>query len=374
MHNVDLLAKRQVEPVDISPVPDRFTPHPPPINWIGLGDSYTASPGTGKDFDPDKQCRRNIGSYVFQLQSNFPFTEANHTDFIACSGYTTKEVLEKTLPTIKAEKEATDFMVMTLGGNDIGFANIARDCLIVPSYFWHKSSCEETIVEATKLIQSVELQTNIHSVYDELFRTMKDDYHYQLYHIFYSRFFDSTTSWCDDQRFYGKVIGPPLTRIVRERMNALADQLNSRLEEIAANYIKLQQGRASWAKTSRLITINPDKVPEADGSGTYGLFDGHRFCEPGATTLESDNVWFFGLADNDDTSDTPLETPDTFKRGIDAALDEGAVNNGSNPIPFPPTPEWLIQTFHPKTGGMRSIMQQLSVALQKNRPAEKSFS
>ena len=144
-------------------------------------------------------------------------------------------------------------------------------------------------------------------------------------------------------------------------MNNLADLLNERLEQIAANYVKLRQGRPSWNKGSRLITINPDKVPNANGTGTYGLFDGHRFCEPDAKELESDNVWFFGSLDHDDAAALA-----TYKREIV----EVRASNETLSAPGPPTPEFLVQSFHPKTGGMRAIKEELQRQLQKYRPAE----
>lgn len=351
----------------VGPVPDHFTPHPPPLNWIGLGDSYTASPGTGADYDSDKQCRRNAGSYVIQLKKDFPFKEANNMDFIACSGYTAPDVLTKTIPTIK-QNEA-DFMVMTLGGNDIGFAKIAIDCLISPGIFFPQR-CEETLSQAQRQILDVQLQNNIHSVYDSIFAKMKDDYHYQLYHIFYSRFFDDTTAWCDDVTFSGAITGPRLKQFRRQRINKLTDVLNNRLEEIAANYIKLRRGRPSWDNGSRLITINPDRIPNADGAGTYGLFDGHRFCEPGATELETDNVWFFGSLDHDSKVIGPTgRTSMISERDVAGDLEVRA-SNGSNPNPLPPTPEFLVQSFHPKTAGMQAIEQQLRLELQRHRKAE----
>ncbi|KAG8525317.1 uncharacterized protein KY384_008961 [Bacidia gigantensis] len=383
----ELQVKRQVEPVSVSPVPDHFTPHAPPLNWIGLGDSYTASPGTGEDLHVG--CARNVGSYVVQLENDFPFTETNDVDFIACSGYVANDVLEKTIPDIK--QDSADFMVMSLGGNDIGFSKIAIYCLI--TQYIITSSCQKVIQEAQNQLESVQLQNNIHSVYDRLFDKMKDDRHYQLYHIFYSRFFDATDPWCDSQTFrddpIGKITGIKLTKSRRQLLNDLTDALNARLEEIAVNYIRLKVGRASWAKASRLITINPDKISTADGTGTYGLFDGHRFCEPGVRSLENDNVWFFGVLDHEDAAVAPAGTVATQRTKRDEMIrreqieeagrlmhEARANNNGSDeddaiPFPLPPQPESLIQSFHPKTKGMTAVKSLMQTVLQRERPAEK---
>ena len=338
------------------------------MNWIALGDSYTASPGTGADFDIQKGCRRNNGSYAVQLQKDFAFKEEDHLDFIACSGYTSPDTLTTTIPLIQSTD--IDFMVMTLGGNDIGFAKIAVDCLVAPGiFFWKNKDCEETLTKAAIAIEDVTLENNIHAVYDAIFEKMKDDYHYQLYHVFYSRFFNDETDWCDGATFSGWFTGPKLVKVQRKRINQMADLLNARLQTIADNYIKLKAGRPSWDKGSRLITINPDKFPKPDGSGTYGLFDGHRFCEPDVRhfwDLESDKVWFFGTKEHDDTKPDATTVTAVTKRDRLNTTAEANITSLRFDLP-----EWAVQGFHPKTAGMKAIKEALQETLQKHRPAER---
>lgn len=62
--SADLLEHVHAYTSPFSPVEDVFTPHEPPINWYALGDSYTAGPGTGENYDEDKGCARNVGSYA----------------------------------------------------------------------------------------------------------------------------------------------------------------------------------------------------------------------------------------------------------------------------------------------------------------------
>ena len=359
--------KRQANLAPISPVEDRFTPHGPPLNWTALGDSYTASPGTGADYDRDKACRRNVGSYAIQLENNFPFTEANYVDFLACSGYKSPDTLKETIPNI--QQDEADFMVMTLGGNDIGFSSIAIDCLVRPGLIFDRP-CQDTLSRAQRDIADVSFENNIHAVYDAVFNKMKDDYHYQLYHIFYSRFFNDQTDWCDYQTFSTPIAGPKLLKIRRQRLNQLADLLNGRLEEIANNYIQKKKGRPSWNPGSRLITINPEKIPNPSGTGTYAIFDGHRFCEPGATQLENSNVWFFGTVDQDNTlnSEGPEVVPPSIiqRREEFDVLDNPKVNDTLQDLP-----EFVVRSFHPKTLGMNATAQALQQILQKNRPAER---
>lgn len=335
------LEQLHVHKSPFSPVEDRFTPHDPPLNWYALGDSYTAGPGTGEDYDEDKACARNVGSYAVQLENEFPFNVTDNFEFIACSGYTTADSLVQARDVIK--QEWADFMVMTLGGNDIGFEDIAVECLVKAEFF--PGDCDVTLAKAKSLLASTGFETNIHAVYDEIFAKMKDDRHYQLYHIFYHRFFNDATEWCNAKTF--AIRNPKLTHSLRRTMNNLADALNKRLEEVAANYIRRQQGKASWSQASRLITINPDKLTDEDGK-TYGLFDGHRFCEPGVTDLKDPSVWFFGTFSHDSLQ----------KR-------EGSTTKRLA------APEILTQTFHPRTAGFKAIKRVIQESLQKNRPAER---
>ena len=370
-------SKRQDDNPLLPPVVDRFTTHEPPINWYALGDSYTAGPGSGDDYDDDKKCTRNNGSYAIQMNREFPFEESNHVDFLACSGDQAPDTLIKVRDLVEENK--ADFMVMTIGGNDIKFSDIATECLVKAK--WLPGDCIVTIGLARSILAAQKFEDNLHAVYDEIFAKMKDDHHYQLYHIFYHRFFNDQTEWCDKESF--KLTGyPKLTRELRSNMNSLADALNKRLGEVVDSYIR-KQTKASWSQGPRLIGINPDNLTRESGE-TYGLFDGHRFCEPGFTRLRDPSIWFFATYDKDSVSkrDVALEileqydsancrkdpryTADTdFRQGCDAAQSSTSGQAGILTLP-----ELVTQTFHPKSAGFSAETRMLQESLQKNRPAE----
>lgn len=337
--STDLLQKRQANGSPVFPVEDLFTPHAAPVNWCALGDSYTAGPGTGDDYDSDEKCARNVGSYAVQTENDFPFNVTNDLDFIACSGGTSGSTLTQVRDLIPQNRH--DFMAMTLGGNDIGFSSIAIECLVKAGIF--PGDCDVTLAKAKAALAAPKFETDIHAVYDAIFAKMEDDRHYQLYHIFYHRFFSEVsnpaTDWCNRKSF--ALINPKLTRALRGKLNSLADALNQRLEEVSQTYIRKQAGKTSWSQGSRLIAINPDKLTDSDG-GTYGLFDGHRFCEPGMSNLRDPAVWFFGTL-----------AKDSLGRREEAAL-----------------PEFATQTFHPRSVGFGAIKRVLQESLQRNRPAE----
>ena len=124
--------------------PDPFTPHDGPFVWYALGDSYTAGPGAG-DLDPsnDRDCFRSEGSYAPQLQADWIYSGESQLNFLACTGAITNDVLDVQLPEIGSDPPP-DLVVMTLGGNDIGFAKIAKACLVG---LVNSGNCDEKIAE-----------------------------------------------------------------------------------------------------------------------------------------------------------------------------------------------------------------------------------
>ena len=95
-----------------------------------MGDSCTAGPGAG-DLDPsnDANCVRSVGSYGPQLENDWIYTSASKLKFLACTGAVTNDVLKKQMPDLSSDSPP-DLVLITIGGNDIGFGEIAKACLI----------------------------------------------------------------------------------------------------------------------------------------------------------------------------------------------------------------------------------------------------
>lgn len=131
-------------------IKDTFTPHDPPFRWAAIGDSYTAGPGAG-DPDPSNEgkCMRSTGSYAPQLQTDWPYTGDHEIKFLACTAAKTPQVLDNQIPAIRNDP-ARDVVVLTIGGNDVGFSKIIKSCLMnligsgncddkINTYVWHFS-------------------------------------------------------------------------------------------------------------------------------------------------------------------------------------------------------------------------------------------
>lgn len=137
-----------------------------------------------------------------------------------------------------------------------------------------------------------------------------------------------------------------------------------------------------------MFGLNPDNLTSSNGE-TYGLFDGHRFCEPGKTNLSDPSVWFLGTLDKDSVEKPQVEvetlkqydTPDCerdpkysadtkFKYECDVALYRDS-RDGVEEALFIALPEVVSHSFHPRTAGFRAEKFMLQESIQKNRPAER---
>jgi hypothetical protein len=146
--------------------PDLYTPHDPPLNWVAMGDSYTAGPGVGGRYETVQDienCYRSKMSYPAQMEADFGFDTEQQLTFIACSGHKTKDVIEKQLSQIP-DGPRQDFVIMTLGGNDALFSRIIKVCLL--GIMGPGTTCDEVIAKAQEAIDDQGFTDRLHQVYD----------------------------------------------------------------------------------------------------------------------------------------------------------------------------------------------------------------
>lgn len=88
--------------------------------YVGMGDSYSAGNGAySTNLDP--ACGRNTYAYPYLVAQDRPDTSL---DFVACQGATTDDVPGQA----QALSADTDYVSITIGGNDIGFGNLVVSC------------------------------------------------------------------------------------------------------------------------------------------------------------------------------------------------------------------------------------------------------
>jgi lysophospholipase L1-like esterase len=92
-------------------------------NYAALGDSFSSGVGTGS-YTVDGGCKRSVYAYPYLYTQRHPGTSLS---FLACSGAKTSDLLATQ---IQAVTSSTTLVTMTIGGNDIGFANLIYQCTV----------------------------------------------------------------------------------------------------------------------------------------------------------------------------------------------------------------------------------------------------
>jgi hypothetical protein len=122
----------------------------------GLGDSYSSGLGTGTYYEDSGSCKRSPDAY--------PVLDSERIGaaltFVACSGATTADVESDQLSALSS---STTDVTMTVGGNDIGFADVITTCAL-PSW---AGDCFGAIRAARALITGV-LPGSLDTLYGDI--------------------------------------------------------------------------------------------------------------------------------------------------------------------------------------------------------------
>jgi lysophospholipase L1-like esterase len=91
--------------------------------YVALGDSFSSGVGTGS-YTLSSSCRRGVYAYPYLISQQRPNTAL---DFVACSGATTSDLMANQ---IQAVTSTTAIVTVTIGGNDIHFADLIVQCTL----------------------------------------------------------------------------------------------------------------------------------------------------------------------------------------------------------------------------------------------------
>lgn len=122
--------------------------------YVALGDSYSAGNGTRDQVD---DCYRSPYGYPALLAKSANLS----LDYQACSGATTATLLSDQLGTLSP---ATDYVTLTIGGNDVGFTSVITQCLL-PSWL---GDCDGALATAVST-----LNNQLPGRYDAVFAAIK---------------------------------------------------------------------------------------------------------------------------------------------------------------------------------------------------------
>ena len=91
--------------------------------YVALGDSFSSGVGTGS-YALSSSCKRSVYAYPYLLSQQRAGTSLV---FVACSGATTSDLMANQIQSVDA---TTSIVTVTIGGNDIGFANLISQCTL----------------------------------------------------------------------------------------------------------------------------------------------------------------------------------------------------------------------------------------------------
>jgi lysophospholipase L1-like esterase len=167
------------------------------FSWIekfaSIGDSYSAGLGSGDRLD--WSCSRYASSYPNILHTSLLGENPNRThQFLACSGATSTEILEKQVPSLK---DNLDLLTISAGGNDIGLTPILSDC-VYQFYMSASDACEKSMASArAKIANKTELYKNVTDLISAAQPKMNPD-RGVIYYTGYAGFFGIDDESCDN--------------------------------------------------------------------------------------------------------------------------------------------------------------------------------
>jgi lysophospholipase L1-like esterase len=162
-------------------------------NFASIGDSYSAGLGSGGRLD--WSCSRYAFSYPNILHTSLLGENPNRThQFLACSGATSTEILQKQVPALK---DNLDLLTISAGGNDIGLTPILSDC-VYQFYMSASDACDKSMASArAKIANKTELYKNVTDLITAAQPKMNPD-HGIIYYTGYAGFFGTDDESCDN--------------------------------------------------------------------------------------------------------------------------------------------------------------------------------
>jgi hypothetical protein len=339
-------------------------------SFFALGDSFSAGIGANcgwikDEFDEKGACLKCDGGYPYQIievaNSTNAISDSMEVYHLGCTGASMNDVINtgwnnrtSQLELMRPKAGKGGWGTLSIGGNDVGFANIVANCIM-----FDRPSCDADMNFTETLISDPRLLGQFTTTYLKVLGTAKH-HDFRLIVPSYAQFFNAETAICDNRYiFYGRY----LTREFRTRINKMVADLNL-LIQIAVSIVQLQ-----------LVFGDSRK-------GIYFedwdfLFTGHRFCEE--PPLSWTDAWFFTINGEDilpnntnstvvpqwkdpPWGETPvnltsfrsscdLETPDDLTAQMLCTwarnLGEGRIPDGNfSSVVYP---WWITKTLHPKS-------------------------
>ncbi len=99
------------------------------INYVAMGDSFASGTGAGNYAEMSTDSWKGGGCY--QSENGYSPLLADqlgaNLDFQSCSGAKVQDIYDNQMSTLSAD---TDLVTLSVGGNDVGFANVIITCTV----------------------------------------------------------------------------------------------------------------------------------------------------------------------------------------------------------------------------------------------------
>lgn len=178
--------------------------------YVALGDSYSSGVGAGSYIAASGDCLRSTLAYSqLWADKNAPATYVS----VACSGAKTTDVIANQ---VSALSSTTTLVSITVGGNDVGFADVMTDCVI-----YGTSTCVSD-VDAAEDTARTRLPGWLDNAYNAIRAHAPNA---KVVVLSYPRFYDTSVWWC---------VG--LSSTSRKKINEGADVLDGVIQQAAARH------------------------------------------------------------------------------------------------------------------------------------------
>src|SRR6476646_6725927 len=178
--------------------------------YVALGDSYASGTGTRSYIADGTSCQRSTSAYPSLIAAARGYA----LNFRACSGATVADVTNTQLSALTA---ATNYVSISVGGNDAGFADVLTECA-QPGWM---SNCDGAINTAQSFINTT-LPSRLSTLYSGI--RSRSPYA-KVVVVGYPRIFNGED--CNAFTWFSPA--------EESRLNATADLLNTRTATAASN-------------------------------------------------------------------------------------------------------------------------------------------
>lgn len=284
--------------------PDQTLPPPEPVAWQSAGDSYSSGEGVFGNEGACAQSDRAYGPLTADRLRRDRDWELSSETFTACTGHLVEDYFNEredsgNMTSLwgwgreQGGPERVDVVTLSFGGNDIGFADLIRDCLDLPGSWYDvvelaPSGCDPAEADirrrADRLLDPTESCASFRRL-DQRWDCDLDigdrrgsiiDFYYdvvterltdrgQLYVVGYPRLFAPVDQWPN----WVKTGCQGILRGDSEKLGRLADYLNTKLREAV--------DRANQALDTERIRFVDRLAHFADGN--------HELCGTGEDWL-----------------------------------------------------------------------------------------